>query len=239
MRKNYLYLLVALVVLMSACKENEREFYPASRASVYFQLEASAESEAIEEFRYSFVKKLDQKVDTAYLTVGIIGNAVDYDRRFSVEVDTEMTTAEEGLHYKVLDEELVVPAKTFEGQLPVVVYNDDEGLQNNVFYVGLKLVETADFELGPVAKQYGLLSITNQLTKPIWWDDYYYLHFGGAYRQIVHRVFIDVCGRDFSDDEGEASLYGLWEAYGQQVSNYFKENYPVLDKNGVVVEPWK
>ena len=29
-----------------------------------------------------------------------------------------------------------------------------------------------------------------------------------------------------------------WQAYGKYMDNFFYENYPILDENGLAIEPW-
>lgn len=32
--------------------------------------------------------------------------------------------------------------------------------------------------------------------------------------------------------------YEAWQAYGKYMDNFFYENYPILDENGLAIEPW-
>ena len=90
------------------------------------------------------------------------GLATEYERRFRVEVVDDLTTAVPEKHYS-LPSEAIFPAHAYEAVFPVTLYNQDADLQSKSFVLALKLVESADFELGDKERQIVKILFSNQL----------------------------------------------------------------------------
>ena len=58
----------------------------------------------------------------------------------------------------------------YEAVFPVTLYNQDADLQSKSFVLALKLVESADFELGDKERQIVKILFSNQLEKPESWQ---------------------------------------------------------------------
>ena len=49
----------------------------------------------------------------------------------------------------------------------------------------------------------------------------------------------EIIGMDFPQTLDEyRNNYEAWQAYGKYMDNFFYENYPILDENGLAIEPW-
>jgi hypothetical protein len=206
-------------------------------ASIYFQLSDNKLEENLDSLSYSFAfNKLEK--DTVFIPVKIMGNAVNYDRFYKVMIVDSLSTAKPEIHYKELKTSAYkVPADSIYGRIPIVLYSSDSALKDSVFHISFQLLESEDFQLGAKNKLRAKLSFTNRLVQPATWSTLKY--FFGSYNRKKHEVFYQLFKRDFPEDIMDIyAEYGLWLAYGNLTSQYFKDNYPVYDDEGIVVEPW-
>ncbi len=235
MRKHFIYILIFTIGIFYSCQENEGITF-SSKASIYFQLTEEYGKEDLDSLSYSFATGI-KTIDTFNLNVKVIGEVVDYDRIFKVEVVPELTTATEGEHYAALEENYIIPAGSFRGTVPVVLFNTDTLLRDSTFRIGLRILGSDDFNVGVTEKLEAKLLFSDRLTQPEVWN--YLKYYFGEYNRTKHKYFIKIFGRDFPKDRDEfISEAGLWQTYGALLSNYFRDNYPIYDEDGEIVEPW-
>lgn len=101
MKIKILYAIGFWCILSVACQENEMTDFE-NDGAVYFQLNATYWAEVADSIVYSFAGK-DVTECTVNLQVDLMGMAVDRDREVRLAIDPELTTAEEGLHYRALE----------------------------------------------------------------------------------------------------------------------------------------
>jgi hypothetical protein len=82
----------------------------------------------------------------ANIKVTINGNVKDYDRAFRVEVNSDSTTAQAGVHYLPLTETYTIPANSTDGYIPVTLKRTAD-LQSAIKTLGLRLVANENFSL--------------------------------------------------------------------------------------------
>lgn len=238
MKKNNILISFILIVLFWSCSENDKMDFNDENASIYFQLTEDKFKENLDSISYSFAFN-DLDKDTVFIPVKIMGNTVNYDRFFDVEIIDSLTTAKPEIHYEALKSSFFkIPAGSIFGEIPVVLSSSDTALNDSVFYISLQLLESEDFRLGAKEKVSVKLSFTNRLVQPIIWSSVL-KYFFGSYNRKKHEVFYQLFERDFPEDRMVIyPEYGLWQTYGKLTSKYFSDNYPVYDDEGVVVEPW-
>ncbi len=219
-----------------SCQENDRMIY-SSKASVYFQLFEEPAKEDLDSINYAFSSSIGS-VDTFNLNVKVIGEVVDYDRNLNMEVVPELTTATEGKHYIALEKSYIVPAGAYKVSVPIILLNQDTLLKDTSFRIGFRILESNDFLVGAIEKSEVKLILTDILVKPASWM--YLSMFFGEYNRTKHKYFIEIFDTNFPEDPRDIfTEFGLWQTYGQLLSDYFKENYPIYDENDEIVEPWK
>ncbi|MBD0837013.1 DUF4843 domain-containing protein [Aestuariibaculum suncheonense] len=232
--KKLIFNIITLGLVMAAvfsCDNDEFVYH--EKDGVYFNVTDSV--------YYSFKGKTTSS-DTLKIPVKIMGDVSDLDRSFKVMIDQENTTAEEGIHYKALDETYTFSANKFTEDLELVVYKDDPALLTEDRIIALKLLPTNDFNLGYTDKIELKVYITNQIIKPSYWDDFLDLYFG-EYSKVKHNMAITVMGHDFPYLRSEAISvtagygYGYWQSQGRATVTYFIEN-EVYDENGNRIYPW-
>ena len=123
--------------------------------------------------------------------------------------------------------------------IPVVLYNKDPRLEEEAFQLVLDLEPSDDLELGLTAHATVRVIISNVLTRPYYWEDMYMDYVFGPYSRVKHEYCIRELGMDFPQTLDEyRNNYEAWQAYGKYMDNFFYENYPILDENGLAIEPW-
>ena len=120
-----------------------------------------------------------------------------------------------------------------------VNYERHPRLEEEAFQLVLDLEPSDDLELGLTARTTVRVIISNILTRPYYWEDMYMDYIFGPYSRVKHEYCIRELGMDFPQTLDEyGNNYEAWQAYGKYMDNFFYENYPILDENGLAIEPW-
>ena len=108
------------------------------------------------------------------IAVRLLGTPKHYDRKFGIELVEEETTAEEGLHYKLIDT-FVIPADMVIGKVSFILHRYlDPELTKRAFVVKMRLVENENFRL-VMNDECKLEFSDTELLRPRWWSE---RHFG-------------------------------------------------------------
>lgn len=229
MRK-YIYFLFILFPFLTSCEEDGLKEFEEPLSSVYFYIHENPE---VNEMIYSFIYTFEEEV-VVKIPVKCSGMAAGYERHFRAEVVSDSTTAIPEKHY-LLPREVVFPVGAYEAYLPVTLYNQDTTLRTQSFVLTLRLAESEDFELGGKERQIVRLRFSNQLVRPDFWPDWMF----GTWSLVKHKRLIQIAGKDLtSEDELNADFNFWYYGVGQGLKNYFIKNYPVLDENNKIIEPW-
>ena len=233
-----LYYIFLLLVAFGSCKDNAD--YPfTGKDAVYFQLQTESYywTKTLDSIVYSFAGKgVDQ--DTLWVRVNLAGEVAAEGRPVMVVVDEERTTAKVGLHYEALQPEYELPRDSVCVNIPVIIYNKDEALENKQVVIALALKPSEALDLGITERLSCRLLVSNMLGKPIYWEQTIKYDFGD-YSRRKHELCMIELKRDFPVEASEYSNERtMWEVYGAYMSNYFEENYPIRDENNAIIEPW-
>lgn len=143
-------LLIISLAVVCGC-ESEMINYEGG-ASIYFKMQIPPQSgygekeiwEHVDTSRLPFSTTIeDDSVFT--LRFKVIGDIVDYDRQFKLEI-ASTSTAVEGREYALFEKAQIVKAGTDEAYVAIHFQRTDE-LLNNHLYLTLNLVPTTDFSL--------------------------------------------------------------------------------------------
>ncbi|MCM1032044.1 MAG: DUF4843 domain-containing protein [Oscillibacter sp.] len=83
---------------------------------------------------------------TVRIKVMITGGEKDYPRWFKVVVNSDSTTAKEGVHYRTLADEYILDANSSCAYVPVLLYRQPE-MKTDTVTLGLKLIANDYFSL--------------------------------------------------------------------------------------------
>lgn len=232
MKTNILYIGVIFITLIG-CKRNEIAIYGEDPA-IYFSNLTDQDS-----VTYSFAGK-NLETDTIYLDLKLLGNKLPKEMKYKVQVNPSNTTAKESLHFKKLEDFYFFPDNVFDAKLPIIIYNKDENLSLRSFRISLDIIPTDNILAGYPNRLTANVVITNQLIKPIYWDNLLFIYYG-PYSKVKHEICIRLQGHDFVatlELAGQAPYsFGYWMSQGRVAAKYFAENV-VYDENNNQILPW-
>ena len=178
-----------LSALFAAC-ESDMDMYNTETEWLAFRFYPDQDSVARKTFIYD---QENVTRDTIYVPLHLIGYLVDYDRPVAVEqvqVEGE-ENAVPGVHYVDFNSEewkpnMVVQANAGEPQIPIAVLRDPS-LTEADHILRIKIVANDCFQPWHETEIYKDIVITDQLTRPEHWFDYYF----GTWGPVKHRFLID------------------------------------------------
>lgn len=243
-----IFLFLAPVLLLGACKKQDIAAGSNAQAGVYFIYRANLSGgNNVDSLNYTFVGKSDSvKMDTIWLAVRAAGRTADHDRAIDLSAVGAGTTAVEGVHYKLLH--YAMPKDSFQANLGVVLLRDPSLLDTSVV-LNLRLKPSTDF---PVSIKDSIMDdgrfytrnslkviFTDRLIKPSNWDTYLVIFFGG-YSEVKFRFITGVLGvSSFPTTGPNAVNFPKMQYYQNVVRNalvdYNAANGPLIDENGNAV----
>lgn len=216
---------ISAALCCMACEE-ALPGYNTSWIGVQFVLDEN--SLAANEFSYSFVGQ-DESVtqDTVWLTVRPLGLVPERTCRIKLEqyegtewqfvygenggvVDSVSRVlprqAVPGVHYVPFDDERMLPFLTLEpgemeARIPVIVLRD-ESLSDTTYTLFLRLADSEDLHAGVEEYCNVEIRIADCLSKPAYWDDWF---FAGTWSAVRQEFMMEVTGEPW-DDEFVAGL---------------------------------
>lgn len=208
-------LLAACAVAVTLCScEQDLPTYSSPDDALNFEQQVNAETGLVEERNYSFVYEGDSVMrDTIWLRANTQGFLSSSPQPFALEqvaAGTERPDAEAGRHYISFDDPslasfYIVPAGQNTVLFPVVVLRDATLSQSDVsLYFRLK--EGGAFCQGLPDQQLVMLCISDHLSRPASWSDYYF----GTYGTVKHRFMIDHTGLRWDEPFISQLLDGDW-----------------------------
>lgn len=205
-----------------------------TKPGLYFALQDNEDS-----LTYSLLGSLSD-VDTIRIPLKIMGDALNHDGNFKIEVVPDETTAQAGKHYTALKDSYIFEADKFMKDFEIEVSKSDPDLETESKSITLKIVESDDFSVGYTKNSVIKINITNQIIKPAYWDMPLALYFG-VYSKVKHNLVIKILGHDFPLTFDQAInppySFGYWMVAGRAVCQYVIEN-DVNDENGNKIMPW-
>lgn len=207
MKRLFLYCGMSIIglVAMNAC--SEVEYLYNSPAGIYFDFKDSASSRLV----YSFAYTPGVREHTVYVPVKIAGERANRQRSFAVEIMKPQTTAEDTVHYQLLQPNIIA-ADSGTYRIPVTLRNIDPRMDDSTFVLSLRLLASDEFHVDFPHKTTAAVSFSNRLEKPVWWDYDSWKSQLGEYSRTKHQLFLISSGTiDLSDPqtEGEKTMQSL------------------------------
>lgn len=230
----YSIALTILLLVMGACKKAEELRYQDDPRIYFTKFIVNADSVI-----YSFAVQPDSVQQTILpLTLRIMGQAVNHDREFSIQVD-DSSTAKLGYHFTMPP--LIMPANEYQVVIPVTVYRRP-GLQDSLLHIYFTVKESKDFKTGYEdmpngAKKTRLqykMSFNDYLLKPVSWDCCI-VSYLGAYSETKFRFVILVTGKtawDSALDRTPGIMNFVATTARNSLRDYEAINGPLMDENG-------
>ncbi len=253
-----------LFFIVGACSENEIMLFDRGEAGVYFQVGSQnsmfVNSEKyVDSIDYSFSIVSDTVTEIVLTTViRTMGKVKDYPRPVKLVIDTENTTAIEGVHYEMDPDVAVIPAGESDVSFPVKFFRTSD-LGDQKIRLMLKLEDNEHFKVyfneqkntnvyyatgeQIMADRYQFI-ISEIYTEPSYWTSYATEYFGSwsvAKFRFVNKV-CEIPVEDwqrggYSDSRVQA---GRFPIYANLVRNMLQEladaKTPELDDDGTYMQ---
>lgn len=257
--KKILYLFL-LPLIFTACKTKDIPVYTSDDAALYFQRTASyiwgsttvTYSNSTE---FTFAGAAAEKNSVTYSAeVRTMGNVTDYDRPFKVEIDKEMSTGIQGVHFDTNLDTLKIKAGKSNAYVRITFYRTPDLLDSTLTVV-LHLIENEHFNARideyKKTNQWNSSSenldgtrytfkFNEQYSEPTYWS-WFGEGFLGPWTPQKYIVVNSVMGWTVNDwsQAGQAGAkvsYGRLGFAAKAVRNYLQEqadnDTPVKDKDG-------
>ena len=158
-----LYVIIMMLFLgMMSCSEDNLKGYSSSN---YIQFDKLSKDSTV--FSFAYDETLES--GTVALKLVMISPLVDRDRKYNVKFLQDESSAQAGVDFEMPAEEQVIAANDSVAYLNVTVTRN-EALKGSVLAV-FEVQGSDDFMPGIEANRKGRIFITNQLTRPGWWND--------------------------------------------------------------------
>lgn len=257
--KKILYLFL-LPLIFTACETKDIPVYTSDDAALYFQRTASyiwgsttvTYSNSTE---FTFAGAAAEKNSVTYSAeVRTMGNVTDYDRPFKVEIDKEMSTGIQGVHFDTNLDTLKIKAGKSNAYVRITFYRTPDLLDSTLTVV-LHLIENEHFNARideyKKTNQWNSSSenldgtrytfkFNEQYSEPTYWS-WFGEGFLGPWTPQKYIVVNSVMGWTVNDwsQAGQAGAkvsYGRLGFAAKAVRNYLQEqadnDTPVKDKDG-------
>lgn len=218
-----LILLLGTTLLISSCSKDEINSFEGSYAINFVQKTSS----------YSFLENTSSEF-TAEIPIRIIGDTVNLERYFNVEVVADSLTTASPEQYEVLQG--IVSAGDFSGNLPLKVFNF-KALDTTEVSVHLRITDSKDFKKGNTESVDHVFTWTNKVLVPAWT---YYRHFfcrvpsTAAYRAFVASTGMTSFTLNDYRELGPTGAQVKGTQFGDYIRKYNQENpgAPLLHDDG-------
>ena len=147
MKSRLLYLMIVLAFFFS-CEENKDGFYD-NIARIYFPEETDSLS-------FSFGDKIAEYTrHVVNVPVKMMGMNATEEMRFKVVLNTELSTAEEGVHFVELQSEYPLLVDSVNAYIPVELIRDELSEDEVTYKIVLDLEANTDFNCFGFGSKYG------------------------------------------------------------------------------------
>ena len=252
-----------LFFLVGACSKDEIMLFDRGEAGVYFQVGSQTamfvnSEKYVDSTDYSFSIVSDTVTEIVLTTeIRTMGKVKDYPRPVKLMIDTENTTAIEGVHYEMNPETAVIPAGESRVSFPVKFFRTSD-LGDRKIQLMLKLEDNEYFKVyfneqkntnvyyatgeQIMANRYKFL-ISEIYTKPSYWsfaEEYF-----GSWSVAKFRFVNKVCEIPVEDwqrggHSGSRVQAGRFPIYAYMVRNVLQEladaKTPELDDDGTYMQ---
>jgi len=165
-RYNIYVLWLILSMAITSCSEDKLDSF-VENDYLYFNSEEQTEvGFPLQEFSFLFEEEAVTSKNVQ-VPVQLAGRFAEHDRTFNVSIVDSLTTAVEGVDYALEQQNFILKANEKEGAV-IVKVNLTPELDEEKLKIALKIEDGDDFSAG--SEGVLVLSITNRLLKPDWWE---------------------------------------------------------------------
>lgn len=182
-------LVFSCAVLLSACKEKDIAGYE-NDPRLFFQIPGTGSIVLRDSIMYSFPAYPNVgDHDTLWFNANIMGNAAPHDREIGIKINSEGTTAVEGLNFKF--ESKILPANAFSVAIPILIYRT--GLHNKSVRLEIEVAENQNFKVGYERYKKAVFIWGDKFLKPDIWDKSNYITAFGNFTETRYAFILESC----------------------------------------------
>ncbi|MBR6286494.1 MAG: DUF4843 domain-containing protein [Bacteroidaceae bacterium] len=208
MKKN-IFITLAGALLFTACTADDIDTFDSNN---YLSFESTSLSYTFT-FSDASITSHDFEVPVAYA-----GRYRNTEARFLIAAKHEGSTAQEGVHYQLLDESNnIIPAGTNKGTAKIRLLRTAD-MKEQTFKLKLYIKPNENFKAGVTDSME--VSITDRLVKPNWWGNTPYDRFLGSYTETKLRLWFEFMGVSDGSDPFDTDEYIQWLDYGTGVFDH-------------------
>lgn len=174
-----------LFLLFAGCEKDLPGF--SGEEGVIFSMNPSKDS-----IVYSFAFYPGTEIGEVKIPVEIMGNVAQQERTYKYEIASR-STAREGIDYQKLPLQGTIAAGRVTDTIVIRFINHPD-MESNTYALFLTLLPSDDFVVGLPTNALAKVYVSNRITQPKWWDDWYTDNVLGAYSDKKYRYFIEITG---------------------------------------------
>ncbi|WEK18479.1 MAG: DUF4843 domain-containing protein [Candidatus Pedobacter colombiensis] len=226
-------LVFSLGFLLSSCSEKNIAGYE-NDPRIFFQIPGTGSVALRDSIIYSFPAHPTVKdQDTLWFNACIMGNAAAVDRQVGIKINTDKSTAVEGLNFKI--DSKIMPANAFKVRIPIVIYRT--GLLNKSVRLQVEVQESKDFKIGYERYNKAVFIWGDKFLKPDIWDTSNYRSAFGTFTETRYAFILKACNTVELPDPMNLVMLGYYNALVRQALidyNNTPGNTPLTDELGTV-----
>lgn len=226
----------SLSMVLSACSEKDIPGYE-NDPRLFFQIPGTGSVALRDSIIYSFPAHPNVgETDTLMFQACIMGNASSSPREIGIKINTQKSTAVEGVNFKFQSK--VMPANAYKVNIPVVIYKT--GLQNKSVRLELEVADNANFKIGYERYKKVVFVWGDKFLKPDIWDTSNYKAAFGTFTETRYAFILKACNITELPDPMNLALLGYYNALVRQALYDYNANLantPLTDELGTVGFP--
>ncbi|POY37369.1 hypothetical protein C3K47_06295 [Solitalea longa] len=224
-------LVLSLGFLLSACSEMDIPGYE-NDPRMFFQIPGIGNT-LRDSIIYSFpAHPTITEADTLWFDACIMGNAAPVDREIGIKINTEKTTAVEGVNFKFPSK--IMPANAFKARIPIVIYRS--GLKDKSVRLQIEVQESKDFKIGYNRYNSAVFIWGDKYLKPDIWDISEYVKAFGTFSEKKYAFILESCKLTELPDPNDKPALQYYNALVRNALIEYNASHPALtDENGAVI----
>ncbi len=193
-----------------------------SQNQVYFH--AKNDADTLTNFSFGTLPTTVTR-ETVHVRVDLAGRLKAAPQAIKIVVDSK-STAQEGVHFLLPEQQPVIPADSGYVNYPVVLLRDHlSDTQNDHIRLVLRLEPSSEVNTRFADKLKYTITFDNVLEKPTWWDSYLRAYFGmPPFTPAKYRMLLSFYNNDPKEIEKAMGRSGITQLYRnvQKVIAYFR-----------------
>lgn len=260
MKKLYIILFALLSIpMVIGCNSNKDKEFEVENG-LYFSVRRGTDADTTRWAHFpdtpvSFLTENDNEI-VRYIKVQLTGELKNYDRPFVCNINSDSTTAIEGVNYELMEKNLMIKAGEYQAYIPIKIFRTDDILEHEKV-IGLMLAPNEHFRaVMPVwypipslydkekfNAQYHTVIISNFVTIPPFWEGRVEngkeISTWGEFSVDKYNLMCQLCNLTY-DDFTAANMPAARKnmvketmaRHLQKLYNGYPETQPVKEKDG-------